>query len=146
MDDNVLTLTGRGHTAADTVSAVALLKRNGYTIGLQMMTGLPGDDEKRTCQTGRLVAGLEPEFVRIYPTVVLKNSILADWYQSGRYQPPSLIDSIAIVKRLLLFFRENNSLADSIHGADSEDATKKCLLRVCGTPKSVPDRTSLNPM
>ena len=107
MDDTVLALSGRGHTAADTVSAVALLKKHGYSVGLQMMVGLPGDNEKRTCETGRLVAGLEPDFVRIYPTVVLKNSILADWYRSGQYRPPSLSDTISIVKRLLLFFREN---------------------------------------
>ena len=108
MVDSVLGMSGRGHTTADTASAVALLKRNGYAVGLQMMVGLPGDNEKHTCQTGRRVAGLEPDFVRIYPTIVLKNSILADWYLSGRYQPPSLTDSIAIVKRLLLFFRENS--------------------------------------
>ncbi len=107
MDDEVLALSGRGHTAADTMSAVKLLKRNGYAVGLQMMVGLPGDNPQRTCQTARRIVGLDPEFVRIYPTVVLKNSMLADWYRSGRYRPLSLKDGIAIVKRLLLYFREN---------------------------------------
>lgn len=108
MDDTVLALSGRGHTVADTESAVALLKKHGYITGLQMMVGLPGDNEKRTFETGRLVAGLEPDFVRIYPTVVLKNSMLADWYRSGQYRPISLSDTITIVKRLVLFFRENS--------------------------------------
>ena len=108
MVDSVLAQSGRGHTAADTVSAVTLLKKHHYTVGLQMMVGLPGDNEKHTCQTGQLVADLEPDFVRIYPTVVLKNSMLADWYRSGRYQPLSLRAAIDIVKRLLLFFRERS--------------------------------------
>jgi len=107
MDDHVLALSGRGHTAADTISAVDLLKRHGYEIGLQMMMGLPGDDEERTCETGRQIAGLSPNFVRIYPTVVLKNSKLADWYQSGKYRPPSLSAAVTIVKRLFLYFRTN---------------------------------------
>ena len=47
MDDHVLAMSKRGHTSADTKNAVSLLKKRGYEIGLQMMVGLPGDDETK---------------------------------------------------------------------------------------------------
>lgn len=108
MDDRVLALSMRGHTAADTVSAVGFLKKNGYEIGLQMMVGLPGDDKDRLYATGRKIVNLKPDFVRIYPTAVLKNSRLAEWYQSGKYRPPTLEKSITLVKQLFLYFRKHD--------------------------------------
>ena len=77
MDDKVLTLAGRGHGALDTIRAVDRLKQHHFTIGLQMMVGLPGDDETTCLATARRMADLSPDFVRIYPTVVLQNSLLA---------------------------------------------------------------------
>lgn len=104
MDDDVLTLTKRGHTALDTQKAVHLLKQRKYEIGLQIMVGLPGDDEIRSFSTAEKVAGLFPDFVRIYPTVVLKESLLAKWYLQGRYTPLSLGSTVTLVKKLFLFF------------------------------------------
>ena len=43
--DKVLALNGRGHTAAQIEAAFALLRENGFTVGLQIMTGLPGQTE-----------------------------------------------------------------------------------------------------
>ncbi len=36
MDDTVLMLSGRGHSAADTIQAVTLLQEQGFTVGLQL--------------------------------------------------------------------------------------------------------------
>jgi len=106
MNDAVLTLSERGHTALDTERAVELLKSRGYEIGLQMMVGLPGDDEAGAMDTGRAIADLAPDFVRIYPTVVLKHSLLAGWYQYGTYTPLPLDRCVTLVKQLYLLFTE----------------------------------------
>ena len=106
MDDRVLTMAKRGHTSSDTVKAVAVLKERGYEIGLQMMVGLPGDDEATSLATGRRIADLAPDFVRIYPAVVLKNSLLAKWYKEGKYTPLSLEPCVTLVKKLHLLFDE----------------------------------------
>ncbi len=90
MKDPVLKRSNRGHTAADTTNAVALLKEKGYEIGLQMMTGLPKDDDAGAIETTERIIHLAPDFVRIYPTIVLKKSPLARMYQQGRYTPPDL--------------------------------------------------------
>jgi len=106
MNDDVLAVIQRGHSAFDTQRAVELLKDNKYEIGLQMMVGLPGEDEAGSLSTACRIGELEPDFVRIYPTIVLKNSLLAKWYERGRYRPWSLERSVAHVKTLYLFFKK----------------------------------------
>jgi histone acetyltransferase (RNA polymerase elongator complex component) len=104
MDDAVLALSRRGHTAQDTETAVDLLKKSGYRIGLQLMVGLPGDSEAGLMSTGLRIAALRPDFFRIYPTLVLAQSPLAKWYQSGRYIPLTLEKTVGLVKQLYLMF------------------------------------------
>jgi histone acetyltransferase (RNA polymerase elongator complex component) len=108
MNDAVLTLCRRGHTARHTVRAAHLAKACGYEVGIQMMVGLPGDDDSGAISTGRQIAALDPDFVRIYPAVVLEHSPLANWYRKGQYTPLSLSAGVSLVKRLYLIFQENS--------------------------------------
>lgn len=108
MDDHILALARRGHTAADTQKAVDLLKQYNYTIGLQMMVGLPGDNHEKTLASAGKISALQPDFVRIYPTVVLDGSLLASWYQTGKYKPLELDDGVDIVKKLYLYFKDKD--------------------------------------
>jgi histone acetyltransferase (RNA polymerase elongator complex component) len=105
MDDQVLATAKRGHTASDTERAVTLLKERNYQIGLQMMVGLPGDNETKSMATGRKIADLRPDFVRIYPTIVLSDSLLAQWYEEGKYSPLTLEACVTLVKNLYLLFK-----------------------------------------
>lgn len=106
MDDEVLAQARRGHTTADTYRAVSLLKKHHYQIGLQMMIGLPDDNEAKAYTTASRIASLAPDFVRIYPVLVLKNSPLADWYEAALYQPIPLDACITRAKKLYLLFRQ----------------------------------------
>ena len=110
MNDRILALAKRGHNAADTFHAVEQLRERNYDIGLQMMVGLPGDDEASSLKTARKIVGLQPDFVRIYPTLVLKNSRLAEWYSDGSYTPLSLDAAVTQVKNLCRFFKKNKIL------------------------------------
>lgn len=107
MDDSVLTMSGRGHTALDTEKAVKLLKERNYKIGLQMMAGLPGDNARKALTSARRIAKLNPDFVRIYPTVVLEGSPLAQWHAKGIYSPLPLEQCVKLVKELYLLFCSN---------------------------------------
>ena len=104
MDDRVLQKAKRGHTSADTQRAVQQLREFDYEIGVQLMVGLPGDDPGRLLAPARRVAELKPDFIRIYPTVVVADSPLAKLYTAGRYTPLSLKDAVVQVKALYLFF------------------------------------------
>jgi len=106
MDDHVLELAGRGHSASDAVWAVELLKERNYSIGLQLMVGLPGDDETGALTTAQKIVDLGPDFVRIYPTLVVANSRLSGMYKSGDYIPLSLEEGVALVKKIYLKFKK----------------------------------------
>jgi len=108
MDDRVLVNTNRGHTSADTQKAVRRLKEFNYEIGVQLMVGLPGDDPGRLFASARRVAELKPDFIRIYPTVVVADSPLATLYKAGRYRPLPLKDAVTQVKELYRFFSRRN--------------------------------------
>ncbi len=101
MDDVVLARSGRGHTATDTVNAVSLIKSDGFRIGLQLMPGLPGDSADSFIRTIDTVIALKPDFVRIYPALVIKDTPLEDLYASARYMPLSLHDAVALCREAL---------------------------------------------
>ncbi|MGD8837902.1 MAG: radical SAM protein [Desulfobacteraceae bacterium] len=104
MNDQVLSRSRRGHTAQNIHHAVTLLKRASYRLGLQMMVGLPGDTTESAMATGEQIAQMGPDFVRIYPTLVLGGSRLAEWYRKGRYHPMDLEEAVALVKKLYVLF------------------------------------------
>ena len=104
MVDAVLDTSRRGHTAADTRQAMARLKETSYQTGIQLMVGLPGDSPERSAYTARTVVSLAPDFVRIYPTLVIEKSPLANWYRAGRYRPLSLEACVSRVKELYRIF------------------------------------------
>ena len=104
MDDTVLSLSRRGHTAEETRNAIERLKADDLKAGVQIMPGLPGDTPESILDTGRSVADLNPDFVRIYPTVVVKNTVLDKWYRSGEFKPLALSEAVEITKKLYLLF------------------------------------------
>jgi histone acetyltransferase (RNA polymerase elongator complex component) len=128
MDDRVLAMAKRGHTAQDTVTAVRLLKERGYTVGLQTMVGLPGDDETGSLDTAQRIAELVPDFVRIYPTVVLENSRLGRWYSQGKYIPWPLERCVSHVKDLYLYYKNKGIPVIRMGLQASEDLEKGTTL------------------
>jgi len=101
MIDEVLSSAHRGHCAADTVDAVSRLKRKNFEVGLQLMIGLPGDTLNRFLLTLDRVIELQPDFVRIHPTLVLKGAPLEILWRDGVYSPLSLNEAIQWLKKAI---------------------------------------------
>lgn len=101
MDDAVLEKAGRGHTAAQVVTACRLVKEEGLTLGAQLMPGLPGDTPATSLASLRRVLDLAPDFLRIYPTLVIAGTRLADFHRAGEYVPLSLAAAVSLCKQLL---------------------------------------------
>ncbi|MFP3999131.1 MAG: elongator complex protein 3 [Desulfobacterales bacterium] len=108
MDDYVLGLVKRGHSSADSAAAVGMLKKAGYTVGCQIMTGLPGESRESAMATAEAVANLNPGFVRIYPLVVLAGSALAGQYRAGRFKPLGLDECIRQTADLYRVFEKKS--------------------------------------
>ncbi len=108
MNDKVLGLNRRGHKAEDVKKAAALIKAKGFELGLQMMTGLYGDSDEGAINTAKEIIALSPKTVRIYPTLVLKGTYLAELYERGEYSPQSLEEGVELTSNLLLMFEKAN--------------------------------------
>jgi histone acetyltransferase (RNA polymerase elongator complex component) len=107
-DEAVLAKSERGHTAADIRQAAALIKKHGFELGLQLMTGLPLDTPSKSLQTARDFVSLHPDTARIYPTLVMPNTKLAQMYASGEYQPFDLGTTIQLCAEIYSIFTESN--------------------------------------
>lgn len=108
MCDDVLSINRRGHTAADVVSAAKRVKAHGFSLGLQMMTGLALADDRKDMETCEALIALRPDFVRIYPTIVLKSTYLAQLFHQGEYLPQTLENAVDLCCRLVERFEEEN--------------------------------------
>ena len=85
-NDKVLAMNRRGHTREDIFRSARLLKERGFELGLQMMTGLYGSNDEDSIGTARDIISLSPDTARIYPTVVIENTELAELYRNGEYR------------------------------------------------------------
>ena len=108
MDDRVLRAANRGHTSDDVREAVNLIRRYPFALGLQIMPGLPSEDMNSLLRTANAVRELAPDFVRIYPTVVIDDTPLADAYKCKKYIPLTLQEAVARTAFLKLFFDRAN--------------------------------------
>ncbi len=104
MIDEVLYASGRGHTAADTEKAAGLIKSRGLRLILQMMTGLPSSSFQRDLETARRIASLSPDGVRIYPTVIIKDTALYDMWEKGKYAGHSIEDAVKVCSEIVPIF------------------------------------------
>ena len=129
-DDEVLRINRRGHTAKDIENASMLIRESGFELGLQMMTGLMGSSFEKDIKTAEKLIELKPDTVRIYPTIVLENTPLADCMKSGEYIPQTLDEAVKLCAKLLLMFRENNIkvIRLGLHsGGNVEDGPCGCI-------------------
>ena len=108
MNDQVLALSNRGHTSQCTIDAALLLKQYGFEIGMQMMVGLPKEDTDSILKSAKEILKLRPDFIRIYPLIILKGSLIAKWYKSGKYNPLSLDNCVDLVKKIYTIFNDQN--------------------------------------
>ncbi len=102
LDDAVLSAAERGHTAGDVRRAALLLREHGFRIGLQFMQGLPGETFASLRRTARRGMALSPDFIRLYPVLVLADTKLGADFQNGIYRPLSLEEAVhrcAFLKR-----------------------------------------------
>ncbi|MBQ3124732.1 MAG: radical SAM protein [Clostridia bacterium] len=106
MVDDVLKASNRGHTSQDVCNAVKLIRSYGFSLGLQMMTGLPGDTDEHSIETAKRIIALKPDFVRIYPTLTIKDTYLEKMYHKGEYKPQTLTEAVELSKELLLMFED----------------------------------------
>jgi len=94
-DDRVLAAAGRDYTGDRARQGAAAVKGAGLALGLQLMTGLPLDTPALSLWSMEQAIACGPGLLRVYPTLVLKNTELASRYQQGDYRPQTLAEAVA---------------------------------------------------
>lgn len=107
LDEEVLLKSGRGHLLSHVEEASHLIKQNDFMLGLQMMTGLPGDTDEKSKETARRIVVLGANETRIYPTLVIQGTALSRLYQSGDYSPQSIENAVVLSAQLLTYFESH---------------------------------------
>ena len=107
MSDEVLRLNERGHTADDVRMASRLIQERGFSLGLQMMTGLCGSCDDLDRYTAAEFVKLRPDTVRIYPTIVMQGTRLGELYFEGTYRTQELNSAVELCAELMTLFTEN---------------------------------------
>ena len=103
-NDYILQKAKRGHTFEDVKRASKLIRRYGFTLGHQMMIGLPESTWLDELNTAKDLAKLKPKIVRLYPVLIIKHTELEKEFAKGEYVPITLEQAVERCKELYYFF------------------------------------------
>lgn len=105
-DDEVLKASKRGYNSKTAIEACNLISESGFDLGIQLMPGLPGERAKTINLNISHTLNLKPSCIRIYPTIVIKETALASWFKQGSYRAMNLEDAINVTAEMKLKFDE----------------------------------------
>jgi elongator complex protein 3 len=90
LSEKVYKNINRGHTIDDVYQSFQIAKDAGYKIVAHMMPGLPGSNPQKDLEDFKKLfedSRLKPDMLKIYPTLLLKDTGLAKLYEKGIYKP-----------------------------------------------------------
>jgi histone acetyltransferase (RNA polymerase elongator complex component) len=100
--DDVLTKNNRGHDAQSSINSIKLLKAAGMETGVHLMLGLYGSDSEKDRRSFDIACSLQPDTLRIHPTIILKDTALEKLYLRGEYKPLELRESVEEMGRMYI--------------------------------------------
>ncbi|WP_048150939.1 tRNA uridine(34) 5-carboxymethylaminomethyl modification radical SAM/GNAT enzyme Elp3 [Palaeococcus ferrophilus] len=105
--DFIYERTRRGHTVEDVVRATQLLRDAGLKINYHMMPGLPGSSFERDLYSFRAIfedSRFRPDMLKVYPTLVTRDTVLYRWYKAGKYRPYTTEEAVELLVEAYKFF------------------------------------------
>ena len=122
-NDYILNKTKRNHTFEDVKVASKLIRRYHFTLGHQMMVGLPESTEIDEINTAKDLIKLKPKMVRIYPVLVIKGTQLEEEYKNGEYKPLTVEQAVERAKTITYMFRKKHINVIRIGLQNTEEIT-----------------------
>jgi len=107
--DDVLEKIKRGHEVKDTVEATKLLKDSAFKVGFHIMPALPGSDFRRDLRMFRELfenENFKPDYLKIYPTLVVEGTELFEMWKRGDYKPYTTEEVVELVAKAKRYFPE----------------------------------------
>ncbi len=102
----ILSRCQRGHTFEDVKKASKLIRRKRFTLGHQMMVGLPESTKLDEINTTKSLIKLKPKIVRIYPVLVIKGTKLEEEYKNNEYIPLTVNQAVERCKDIVSMFNK----------------------------------------
>jgi len=135
LDNRVLELNQRGHSAEEAEEAIRLVRAAGFKIVIHWMPNLLG----ATLQSDRedfarlwLEGGINPDEMKIYPCQLLRNAELYEYWERGEYHPyteKELIDLLADIKPSVPRFCRINRVIRDIPSNNVVEGNRNTSLR-----------------
>jgi len=129
LDDKVLSLSERGYKSNIVEAASTLIKSYGFKLGIQLMPGLPGSTNQTDYKTAEKVVKMEPDMVRIYPTLVINNTKLENMYYDKEYNPMGLEEAVIRVLPIMILFELNDINIIRVGLQPSEDLCEEGVIK-----------------
>jgi histone acetyltransferase (RNA polymerase elongator complex component) len=107
-DSEVLKRSCRNYFLPTVQSAALQIRNSEMQLGLQFMTGLPGDSYSKSMKTAQDIIDMGPDFVRIYPAIVLKDTEMEQMFLNGSYKPWDTAYTIELLAEILPMFMKKN--------------------------------------
>lgn len=123
INPQVLSLIQRGHSLAEYIESILLIKSYGYLVSTHLILNLPGDDLIHTIEAAKILSVLQTDFVKIHSLHISKNSILGKSFLEGDFEIESketyyhrvgtflnYLSPKVVVERLFSRFNEERAL------------------------------------
>ncbi|MHC1635377.1 MAG: tRNA uridine(34) 5-carboxymethylaminomethyl modification radical SAM/GNAT enzyme Elp3 [Candidatus Methanospirareceae archaeon] len=107
IDNNVLEKIKRGHLVEDTIEANRRIRDSALKVGFHVMLGLPGSDVDKDKEMFERIfkdENFKPDYLKIYPTLVVEGTELYEMWKRGEYEPfheEEAIEVIAYAKKII---------------------------------------------
>lgn len=92
----------RGHGMAEFIDAVLRTKRYGFSVCAHMIVNLPWDTMTDTIEGARILTALGVDQVKLHALYIVKNTLMAKWYEEKKFE---LISADEYIERVIAFLR-----------------------------------------
>ncbi|MFZ7132069.1 MAG: elongator complex protein 3 [Eubacteriales bacterium] len=120
-DARVLSACRREYDIRTIENAVQNIQKYHMQYGFQMMLGLPEDSKKKIIKTSFYLLSLNPSTMRVYPTLVIKDTELETRYKRNQYLPLTLENAIeyALIPYIIFSRIQCHFLRIGLHPSES---------------------------
>ncbi len=115
----------RGHTLAEYIECVNMIKQYDFFICTHVILNLPLDDYIDVIETAKIISALKVDFVKLHSLFIVKNTVMEQEFLEGKYETLSEDD---YVKRVILFLQylDENVYLQRLIGRASKEESPTC--------------------
>lgn len=108
LDENVLKQSHRFYPVEKVYEASKMIKDAGIQLGIQLMLGLPGSTSESDYNSAKKVVEIGPDIARIYPTLIIKETEMAEMFKEGTYKPLTIEEAVNSCKKIYSLLEYND--------------------------------------